>query len=64
VTLRAEDLVAARLVEPLRLDEIRRVADQFAVAVTEDMAALIDRANPNDPIAAQFVPSTAELTVA
>jgi lysine 2,3-aminomutase len=64
LTLDADDLASAGLVEPGRLGEIRRVADQFAVAVTEDMAALIDRANPNDPIAAQFVPSTAELTVA
>jgi lysine 2,3-aminomutase len=42
-------------------EELRRVAAQFAVAVTEDMAALIDPADAADPIAAQFVPSPAEL---
>ena len=60
-TLRAEDLVPAGLVRPARLEEIRRVADEFAVALTADMAALIDPAHPADPIAAQFVPSGAEL---
>jgi lysine 2,3-aminomutase len=61
VTLRVEDLIARGLIAPERLDELRRVADQFAVAVTEDMAALIDPADPTDPIGAQFVPSAAEL---
>jgi len=55
------DLFARGLVAPERLDELRRVAEQFAVAVTEEMAALIDPADPADPIAAQFVPSAAEL---
>jgi lysine 2,3-aminomutase len=64
VTLRTEDLVARGLVAPERLDELRRVAEEFAVAVTEDMAALIDPADPADPIAAQFVPSAAELATA
>ena len=40
------------------------MAEQFAVALTEDMAALIDPADPADPIAAQFVPTAAELTEA
>jgi len=57
----AEDLIARRLVAPERRDELRRVAEKFSVAVTDEMAALIDPADPADPIAAQFVPSTAEL---
>jgi lysine 2,3-aminomutase len=61
VGLSVDKLIARGLVAPERLDELRRVADQFAVAVTEDMAALIDPADPTDPIAAQFVPSAAEL---
>jgi lysine 2,3-aminomutase len=61
---RAEDLVSAGVVAPERLDRIRRVAEEFAVAVTADMAALIDRSDPNDPIAAQFVPAEGELAVA
>ena len=44
MSLRAEDLVAAGLAAPERLDEMRRVADRFAVALTGDVAALIDRA--------------------
>ena len=62
--LGAEDFVSMGLAEPGRLREIRRVAEQFAVAVTEDVAELIDPADPADPIAAQFVPTAAELTEA
>jgi lysine 2,3-aminomutase len=61
VGLSVDKLIARGLIAPERLDELRRVADQFAVAVTEDMAALIDPADPTDPIGAQFVPSAAEL---
>ncbi|MGC2523863.1 MAG: lysine-2,3-aminomutase-like protein [Stellaceae bacterium] len=50
--------------EQERRDEIRRVAERFSVAVTEDMAALIEPGDPNDPIAAQFVASAAELETA
>ena len=59
--LDAEDLVPKGLVERDRIEEIRHVAGKFAVALTEDMAALIDPADPDDPIAAQFVPTVAEL---
>ena len=61
MTLRADDLVEAGLVAPKRLDEVRRVAEQFAVALTDEVAGLIDPADPSDPIAAQFLPSAAEL---
>jgi lysine 2,3-aminomutase len=61
VTLGLEDLASGGLVAAERLDELRRLADRFAVALTEDVAALIDRDDPRDPIAAQFVPSPAEL---
>jgi lysine 2,3-aminomutase len=64
VVLRAEDMADRGLFAPVRLDEIRRVADQFSVAVTDEVAAMIDPADANDPIAAQFVPSMAELAVA
>ena len=42
------------------LDAVRR---RYAVAVTEDMRALIDPGDPADPIAAQFLPDVRELTV-
>jgi len=64
VTLRAGDLVKAGLIAPERLDEVRRVAKQFAVALTDEVAALIDLSDPADPIAAQFLPSVAELDTA
>src|SRR6202521_4351866 len=64
VTIGPDDLVAAGLVEPGRFEEIRRVAAEYAVALTRDMAALVDQADPTDPIAAQFVPTAAELITA
>ena len=64
MTLRTADLVKAGLVAPDRLGEVRRVAAQFAVALTDEVAALIDPRDPADPIAAQFVPSAAELETA
>jgi lysine 2,3-aminomutase len=63
-TLRGQDLVSAGLVQASRLGEIKRVAKEFAVSLTADVAALIDPANPDDPIAAQFVPNGAELEIA
>lgn len=58
------DLVAAGLVSAAEAPALERVVDRFALAVTADMAALIDRDDPADPIARQFVPSPEELIVA
>jgi lysine 2,3-aminomutase len=58
------DLAEAGLVAPERLAEVERVAAQYAVAISPAMAALIDPADPHDPIARQFVPDPAELHVA
>jgi lysine 2,3-aminomutase len=63
LALDLEDLATRGLVAPERVDELRRVAENFAVALTDDVAGLIDPADPADPIAAQFVPHTDELTV-
>jgi lysine 2,3-aminomutase len=60
----AKALVAAGLVAPAREAEIARVAARYAVAITPEMAALIDPADPADPIARQFVPSGVELLTA
>ena len=49
------------LVPSAQLPALETVADRFAVAVPDAFARLIDRTNPNDPIARQFVPSAAEL---
>ena len=59
--LGVDDLVSHGLLAPERLDEVRRVAERYAVALTGDVAGLIDAADPADPIAAQFVPRAAEL---
>ena len=44
-------------------DELRAVAAQFSVSITPAMLDLIDPAETQDPIAAQFVPSDKELAV-
>lgn len=58
---RPAELVQAGLVAPDRLAEIEAVAARYAVTVTPDMAGLIDPMDPADPIAAQFIPGSAEL---
>ena len=52
------DLVDAALVPP-RDDDLARVAERYAIAITPTMQALI--AAPNDPIGRQFVPDIREL---
>ena len=56
------ELVAAGLAPPEKLADLARVAQRYAIAITPQVAALIDRADPDDPIARQFVPDAAELT--
>src|ERR1041385_3420479 len=55
------DLDAAGLTTAEQRSALEKVAAQYAVAITPEMAGLIDRADPNDPIARQFVPSALEL---
>jgi lysine 2,3-aminomutase len=57
----ADELQAAGLVSPERLDAIRSVADRYAIALTPTVLSLIDRDDAADPIARQFVPDAAEL---
>src|SRR5258708_34435151 len=58
------ELADAGVISPDKVAEIDRVAQRYAVAVTPDMLALIDTADPEDPIARQFVPDAAELRTA
>ena len=61
-TLREPIELAARgLAAVGDLPDLERVAARYAVAVTPDMAALIDPDDPDDPIARQFIPSAEEL---
>jgi lysine 2,3-aminomutase len=61
-TLRdATELVAHGLAPAAALPDLERVAARYAVAVTPDIAALIDAGDPDDPIARQFIPDPREL---
>src|ERR1700694_305536 len=55
------ELVAHGLAAAADLSDLERVAARYAVAVTSDVAALIDANDPDDPIARQFVPRVGEL---
>ncbi|CCE98339.1 lysine 2,3-aminomutase YodO family protein [Sinorhizobium fredii HH103] len=59
----AGDLVEAGLIDASTEEAISRVASRYAIAISPVVAGLIDRADPQDPIARQFVPDAAELTL-
>jgi len=54
-------LVARGLLTPGRRADAEAVAERYALGVTPAMAALIDPADPADPIARQFLPDPREL---
>lgn len=56
---RPAELVDAGLAAPEKLAGLEKVAARYAVAITPALAALIE--TPDDPVARQFVPATAEL---
>ena len=61
-TLRTiDDLAAHDLVRTNALPELAKVAARYAIAITPDVAAMIDPTDANDPIARQYVPSASEL---
>lgn len=61
-TLRsADDLVAAGLLPPAARAEAQAVGRRYAVAVTPQIAAAIHPADPQDPLARQFLPDPREL---
>jgi lysine 2,3-aminomutase len=55
--------VAPRTAAGIGLAALEQVAARYAVAITPALADLIDRADPRDPIARQFVPDARELDV-
>jgi len=57
----ADDLIAHGLATAAERDDIARVAERYAIALTPAIAKLIDRNDDDDPIARQFVPSAREL---
>jgi lysine 2,3-aminomutase len=61
-TLRTlEDLASAGLITSGHATALDAVAQRYAIALTPTVASLIDASDPLDPIAAQYVPSAAEL---
>ena len=55
------ELVANGFAPAPALADLEKVAMRYAIAVTDDIAALIDGNDPNDPIARQFIPTAEEL---
>jgi lysine 2,3-aminomutase len=55
------DLVAHGLAPPDTLSDLEKVAARYVIALTPEVAALIDPSDPHDPIARQYVPAVEEL---
>ena len=55
------ELVAHGLAPAAALSDLEKVATRYAVAVTPEVAALIDARDPDDPIARQYLPDVREL---
>jgi lysine 2,3-aminomutase len=55
------ELADAQLIKPDRLAALEQVAARYTVTITPAIAELIDRSNPDDPVARQFVPDVREL---
>jgi lysine 2,3-aminomutase len=60
---RPAELIKAGFAPAERRTALDAVAARYAVAITPAVAELIDTADPEDPIARQFVPDPAELVV-
>ena len=55
------ELVAHGLAPAAALADLEKVAARYAIAVTPQIAGLIDPGDPTDPIARQFIPAADEL---
>ncbi|MCI0468392.1 MAG: lysine-2,3-aminomutase-like protein [Beijerinckiaceae bacterium] len=58
----AGELIDAGLAREAQRNAIGQIGEAYAIGVTRTIADLIDRSDPNDPIARQFVPDLAELS--
>jgi lysine 2,3-aminomutase len=58
-----EDLVAAQLLPAAAVDELRPVAERFAIGVSGTMAAAIRAGGSDGPVGRQFIPDARELRV-
>jgi lysine 2,3-aminomutase len=59
----AAALVAAGLIDAERRHVVDKIGETYAIGVSATLADLIDRQDPLDPIARQFIPDAAELSV-
>lgn len=59
----ARELVETGLIDSAKEAAVATVAERYAVAISPAIAGLIDPNDPDDPIARQFVPDAAELTL-
>ena len=57
------ELIAHGLASASALGDLEKVAARYAIAVTPDIAGLIDPSDPADPIARQFIPTAHELVM-
>jgi lysine 2,3-aminomutase len=55
------ELSTSGILDESVLESLRPVAERYAISVTPTVAALIDPADSTDPIARQYLPSSAEL---
>jgi lysine 2,3-aminomutase len=60
---RSKDLLEAGLITPAQVDAIGATCENFSMAITPTMMHLVDVNDTADPIARQFIPTTAELAV-
>src|SRR5689334_9563803 len=58
------ELMERGLAPPEQREALENVAARYAVTIPSTLTELIDRADPDDPIARQFVPDARELEVA
>ena len=56
-----EELIAAGLAPESQREALGKVGARYAIGLSGPLADLIDRADPDDPIARQFIPNSAEL---
>jgi lysine 2,3-aminomutase len=58
-----DELLQHDFIKPDDLSALETVIDHFSFKIPAHMQSLIDKTNPNDPIARQFIPTTQELNV-
>ena len=58
-----DDLIQHDLVNEADLPALQEVVENFSLSITDQMQQLIDKSDPEDPIAKQFIPSIKERNI-